>query len=359
MSSFSFKGMSIKRIAAHTIHAREKDKEETEVSFSDDVIPLNQDQRDLVQLRITGALGSASHGVEMGVADTTVPSFMQGAAAMIGSSEPDFFEMSKTMAKKLAKAQTSPKWPGGVLIMVEGAVGDGGKPFIAAIKAETDKGFNLVNRGGKITLELIKNMLLSQTQRLFKIGILIELSAAEPSKEGLYEQTNYRAFLFDHLLTATETKSAAAYFYGAFLGFSILSSARKQTEIFYLESKNFINTAKMSDEDRLGLREALRSELKSNTASINATEFAENHLAEELQQPYIDHLTAKGFPEQSVVKDVEYIKSKLRRPRSLTFSSGVIVRVPSDVTFSDLITVDPTIDGFTKVYIKGTVQERD
>jgi hypothetical protein len=359
MSSFSFKGMSIKRIAAHTIYARDKDKDETEVAYSDGLIPLNQDQRDLVQLRITGALGSASHGVEMGVADTSMTSFMQGAAAMIDSSDSAFFDESKTMAKKLASAQTSTKWPGGVLIMVEGIVGDGSKPFIAAIKAETDKGFNLVNKDGKITLELIKNMLLSQTQRLFKIGIIIQLTGSEAERKGQYECANYRAFLFDHLLTATETKSAAAYFYNAFLGFSILASSRKQTEIFYLESKNFINTATMSDEDRIGLRESLRSELNSNTASINASEFALTHLPEDLQQAYIDHLTEKGFPEQSVVKDVAYIKSKLRRPRSLTFSSGVVVRVPSDLKFAELISVDPTVDGYTKVSIKGSVQDRD
>jgi uncharacterized protein (UPF0147 family) len=351
--------MSIRRVAAHTVYAREKDKEETEVACSDALIPLTQDSRDLVQLRVTQALGSASHGVEMGIADATATSFMQCAAAMISNTDAEFFEASKAMAKSLAKAQTSPKWPGGVLMIVEGTVGDGSKPFLAAIKAETDKGFNLVNKDGKVTLELIRNMLLSQTQRLFKIGILIELSPAQPDPAGLYEPTNYRAFLFDHLLTATETKSAAAYFYGAFLGLSILASSRKQTEIFYIETKNFINTAKMADDDRVNLREALRSELKSNNVSISSSEFAKTHLDEELQQKYIEHLTAKGFPEQSVVKDVGYIKSKLRRPRSLTFSSGVIVRAPSDLTLSDLISVDPAVDGYTRVSIKGTVQDRD
>jgi translation initiation factor 1 (eIF-1/SUI1) len=359
MSSFAFKGMSIKRIAAHTIHAREKDQEDTAVTYSDGLIPLNQDQRDLVQLRITGALGSASHGVEMGVADSTSTSFMQCAARMISSTDEKFFDASKSMAGKLAKAQTSPKWPGGVLILVEGTVGDGSKPFLAAIKAETDKGFNLINKDGKVTLELIKNMLLSQTQRLFKIGILIQLMGAQPNSSGLFELGNYRAFLFDHLLTATETKSAAAYFYGAFLGFSILASSRKQTEIFYVETKNFINNANVSDEDRMSLREALRSELKSNTASINSAEFATLHLQADLQQAYIDHLTAKGFPEQSVVKDVAYIKSKLRRPRSLTFSSGVVVRAPSDLVLSELDPVAATVDGYTTVSIKGSVQDRD
>lgn len=120
----------------------------------------------------------------------------------------------------LAEAQTSPRWPGGVLIVLSGKVGSQPKPYLAVIKAETDRGFNVVEEKGVVSLKLIKKMLLSQTQKLYKIGMLVEINYQHPL-ENLYDQGNYRYFLFDHLLTSTETRSAAAYFYDSFLGMNI------------------------------------------------------------------------------------------------------------------------------------------
>lgn len=359
MSSFEFKGMSIKRITAHTVHQRSKDKQLVKPSYSDELFSLDQDSKDLIQIRVTEALGSSSHGVEMAIAKKESGSFMQVAAAMISSNDATFLASSKKLANALSEAQTNPKWPGGVLIVISGTVGTLSKPFLAVIKAETDKGFNLVEENGHIKLALIKKMLLSATQRLYKVGILLEMTTALPDDDGLYLCDNYKTFLFDHLLTGTETHNAAAYFYDAFLGMNILSSSRKQTEIFYKESNNFINTAQIEEETRISLREALRSELKSQTPTLNSKDFAQKHLAEELQASYVEFLTEKGFPAQSIVKDIEYIKNKLKRPRQVLFTSGVMIRVPSNIVFKDFVQITPGEDGYTKVSIKGTVQNRD
>jgi hypothetical protein len=359
MAGFEFKGMQIQRLVAHTIHARTKDKQLIPPSCTDALMPLDQDSKDLVQLRLIGALGSSSHGVEMGIAKTDANSFLQRAANMIRCNDDAFLAQSKLLAMALAEAQTNPKWPGGVQIILSGVVGELRKPFLAVIKAETDKGFNLVERGGEIKLEVVKKMLLSATQRLYKVGILVEMSPSTPNDSGLFEVANYRAFLFDHLLTATETGSAAAYFYDAFLGLNILASARKQTEVFYKESKNFINAAPVTEEERIALWEALRVELRNNAPTINATEFAENNLPEPLQKEYLEQLISSGFPNQAVVKDLDYIKHKLRRPRHVLFTSGVSIRVPAGQVFSDTIKIVPGSDGYTQVMIRGTVQDRE
>jgi hypothetical protein len=359
MAGFEFKGMTIKRITAHTVFQRNKDKAMLEPSCSNELIALDQDSRDLIQVRVTEALGSSSHGVEMAIAKKEAGSFMQIAASMIHCDDSVFISESKRLAKALAEAQTNPKWPGGVLVVMSGVVGALSKPFLAVIKAETDKGFNLVEEDGQIKLALIKNMLLSATQRLYKVGILVEMTTALPSDDGLYLTDNYKTFLFDHLLTATETRSAAAYFYDAFLGMNILSSSRKQTEIFFNESKNYLNSAQIDDEKRISLREALRSELRSQTPTLNAKDFAKKFLDEELQASYVEFLTSKGFPEHSVVKDVEYIKHKLKRPRQVLFTSGVMIRVPSDKEFKDMVQITPGEDGYTQVSVKGTVQDQD
>ncbi len=359
MAAFGFQGMIIQRLTAHTVFARGQDKQLIEPDYSEELIELEQEAVDLIQLRITNALGSASHGVEMAIQNLGAGSFFQRGATMIRAENSEFLACSKNLAYELAKAQTNPRWPGGVLIVISGRVGQQSKPFVAVIKAETDKGFNVVKEDGRTKLQLIKKMLLSDTQRLYKVGILIEMNTAMSDAEGNFSRDNYRAFLFDHLLTATETKPAAAYFYSGFLGFSILASSRRHTQVFYEEGRNFINTAPVPEDDRYTYREALRTEMRSNTPSLSAKEFAEQYLPEDLRQAFVNHLVAKGFPEQAVVKDIEYIKTKLRRPRNVTFTSGVLIRVPADQNFKELVEIDVAADGFTHVKIKGTVQDQE
>lgn len=357
--SFRFEGLSIRRLAAHTIHAMGVNKQSVPPDLADALIPLNQDSRDLIQVRVTEALSHTSHGVEVAIQDSTDASFFQVAASMMRADDDQYLALSKALAWRLTNAQTHPKWPGGVLMAISGAVGAESKPFVAVIKAEADKGLNIEQNGGQISLQIVKKMLLSATQRLYKIGILVEITAAEAQPENGYNAELYRTFLFDHLLTATETKPAAAYFYRGFLGVDILSSAKHHTRVFFEETNNFIANLEVEDDRKIELREALRAELRSNEATLNPVDFAENHLQEGDRQDYLRHLHGKGFPEQAVVKDVEYIRSRLRRPRQMVFSSGVIVRIPSGEDVREMVSVDAQVDGYTTVKIKGTVEKRD
>ncbi|MBZ9612159.1 nucleoid-associated protein [Rheinheimera maricola] len=359
MDQYKFEGLTIERLIAHTIFARGKDKALVPPNLTNELIPLSGDAKDLIQLRVTAALGSSSHGLEVQVVKSDTNSFMQRAAASIHASDDDFKHFSKEIAKSLADAQTNPKWPGGVLIIFNGKVGESQQPFLAALKAETDKGFDVEEVNGKITLKLIKKMLLSQTQRLYKIGILIENQYQKPVDGGGFLPANYRAFLFDHLLTATETKPAAAYFYDTFLGMSITGSSKFQTRLFYEETKLYIDAMPIDDGDKYDLREALRSELRSQNATIQLKEFADTHFEPEHRADYIKTMLEKGVPDSAVVKDVEYIKAKLRRPRNFMFSSGVKIQAPADASLNELVIIGQQSDGYTTVQIKGGVQTRE
>lgn len=359
MAEFDFCDMQIQRMVAHTVYARGKGNVKKDPDYSEELIGLDQESIDLLQLRIIGALGNRSHGVNMSIARAAAGSFMQSAAAVMGGDEAAFLAASKKFAGDLTEAQTNPRWPGGVLIVLSGRIGAPSKRFVAVIKAETDKGFNVVEEGGRIQLRLIKKMLLSETQRLYKVGILIELADVAPGENGLKSADNYLAFLFDHLLTSSETGKAAAYFYDAFLGMSISTSSRYQTRLFFEESKSFINKSDLADEDRYTLREALRTELKNHAPTLNLEEFAERTFPEELRDSYIAHLTEKGFPSQSIVKDTEYIKHQLKKPRNVTFTSGVLIRVPADQDFREMVDIQENVDGYTQVRIKGAVQAQE
>ncbi|BBF84509.1 hypothetical protein DLM_0869 [Aquitalea magnusonii] len=359
MAEFDFCDMQIQRMVAHTVYARGKGNVKKDPDCSDELIGLDQESLDLLQLRIIGALGNRSHGVNMSIARASAESFMQNAAMVMGEDDATFINVSKQFARDLTEAQTNPRWPGGVLIVLSGRIGAPSKRFVAVIKAETDKGFNVVEEGGKIQLRLIKKMLLSETQRLYKVGILIELADVMAGHDGLKNADNYLAFLFDHLLTSSETGKAAAYFYDKFLGMSIATSSRHQTRVFFEESKSFISSSELSDEDRYTLREALRTELKNHVPTLNLEEFAERTFPEELRDAYIEHMTAKGFPSQSIVKDTEYIKHQLKKPRNVTFTSGVLIRVPAEHDFREMVDIQENVEGYTQVRIKGAVQAQE
>lgn len=359
MSKFVFEGLTIQRLIAHTIFARGKDKILVAPNLTDELIPLPGEAKDLIQLRVTAALGSSSHGLEVQIVKNDLNSFMQTAALAIHADDDNFKKLSEKLAISLAEAQTNPKWPGGVLMVFNGKVGELQQPFLAVLKAETDKGFDVEEVDGKITLKLIKKMLLSQTQRLYKIGILIETQFKKADVEKGYSAENYRAFLFDHLLTATETKPAAAYFYNAFLGMDITGSSKYQTRLFYEETKIYIETMPIDEDDKYDLREALRSELRSQNATIQLKEFAETYFEPEHRADYIKTLTEKGIPDGAVIKDIDYIKSKLRRPRNFMFSSGVKIQAPADTDLKDVVRIGDQKEGYTTVLIKGGVKTRE
>ncbi|MCS4305720.1 uncharacterized protein YdbL (DUF1318 family) [Rheinheimera pacifica] len=359
MEHFKFEGLTIHRLIAHTIFARGKDKALVKPNLTDKLLPLQGEAKDLIQLRVTTALGSSSHGLEVQIVKNDTNSFMQKAASSIHAKDDEFIALSRALALDLAEAQTNPKWPGGVLIVFSGKVGESQQPFLAALKAETDKGFDVEEVNGEITLKLVKKMLLSQTQRLYKIGVLIENQYQKPTDDTGYSPVNYRSFLFDHLLTATETRPAAAYFYDTFLGMSITGSSKYQTRLFYEETRNYIDAMPIDDGDKYDLREALRAELRSQNATIQLKEFAETHFEPEFRSDYIKTLTEKGAPDGAVVKDIDYIKAKLRRPRNFMFSSGVKIQAPADVSLNELVKIGEQSDGFTTVQIKGGIQARE
>lgn len=114
--------------------------------------------------------------------------------------------------------------------------------------------------------------------------------------------------------------------------------ARKLTQDFFEHTRAFIDSSPIDVDVKLDLKEALRVELRSDSAVIDAPGFSKKHFPKELRRPYQEYLESKAFPKNAVVKDTEYVKSRLRRPRKLIFTSGVRVFMPATST-TDLVTV--------------------
>lgn len=351
--------LQIDEIISHRVFARDASKVARDPVLTDKLMRIPREGLDALQQRLTTALGSRSHGIEMSIEKTDAESFFQVAADAISQGKDHFIEATRTMARKLAAAQANTNGLSGVLIVLRGRIGRQPCRFLAVIKAEVHDGFGAGDTDDAVSMDYLKSLMLTPTQRLYKVGLLMELKAGPAAKVGSYVSTGYRAFLFDHLITATETRSAAAYFYAHFLGMDIQKSSKKLTQDFFEHSETFIKTSSLSDDEKWELREALRVDLRSGSAIINASEFATNHIQDEtVRQSYCDYLDSRGFPKTAVAKDVAYVKSRLRRPRRWDFSNGVKLLIPADAD-PEVVKVTKQTETETTVVIGGSFKETD
>lgn len=355
-TQFKFDGVMVERVIVHRIFPRSPSKEPVNPTTSSLLVVLPQAALDTLQQRIQHALGNKSHGIEMSIANTEGACFFQTAASMIHSSKDAFIESSKKLAESLSTAQQQTNAPGGMLAVIAGRVGENSQPFLAVIKAEPQDGFRANEHDGQVDVEYISDILLTESQRLYKIGFLVEI-LSKPAGTNGHSASNFRAFLFDHLMTATETKSAAAYFYSNFLGMSIQASSKKLTQEFFEFTRSYIDTAPITADEKLDLHEALRTELKSTDATISFSHFASKHMPESIRPEYADFMTSKGFPENAVSKDTGYIQAKLKRRRKYVFTNGVWLITPPGEA-KDLVNIDASSDGETIITIKGDLERQ-
>lgn len=350
-SEFGFERIQIETVVLHRLQSKNPETGTlTPPEFSAAAESLSQHALDALQLRLTEALKKKSHAVEMSIELADADSFFQLAATSINGNAQSFVTASQKMAERLGLAQLSTSAPPGMLCVLRGRVGGGSKRFIAVVKADIVDGF----AAGVKDISYIERVFLTPSQRLYKIGVLVEVTAQQPDGVGQYDCENYRAFLFDHLLTSIETRSAAVYFYHGLLGFGLQHSAKKLTRDFFEKTSNFIDTRPLSWEEKREFKEALRTELRSQNSQIHVLTFARSHLPEPLQEPYRDFMAAEGFPRAAVMKDTDYVKARLRRPRRILFDSEVKIEIPAN-SAADLVRIDSEREGTTTVVIQGRV----
>lgn len=353
-AKFSFENLSIERVILHHVFAPTADKQLVDPDVSQELIKLNQKALGTLQRRMLESLAHSSHGVEMSIERSDNGSFFQRAAGLMHSNEATFVKDSEDLAHSLNRAQLNSRAPEGMLVVLSGRVGLGELPFLAVIKAEPQDGFLGKKHKHYVGMEYVANVLLTKAQRFYKIGLIVQ-KRSEPPVEGLYDPSNFRSFLFDQNMTATETRPAAVYFYSGFLGMSIEQSAKKQTQNFYDYTRKYIDTADLDQQVKGELHEALRSELRSEEATISAPEFAKKHFPQAQRAKYLEYMTGKGFPDHGISKDLDYIRARLRRKRKFSFNNGVVVLSPPEQA-KDYLEIEPPKDGTTVVRIKGELE---
>ena len=107
MADFDFCDMVIDRMAAHTVYAREVGNVRKDPLCYDELIVLDGDSSDVLQMRLTAALGNRSHGVEMIVKNKDAKSFFHKGCEIMSADDGSFLATSKEFAHSLTDAQTN------------------------------------------------------------------------------------------------------------------------------------------------------------------------------------------------------------------------------------------------------------
>lgn len=358
MNNNFFENFRIDRIIAHEIFKRDENRQVVEPEYSNELTTLEGRGLITLQDRIISSLGQGSHSLKMDVVSDGVDSTFQKAANIVDSNDDKFVNISKELTYSLARAQFSRRIPGGVVVLMDGLTGADSYKYVLIIKAEIHSGFNKTTDGQKLILEYLSDLLLTPQQKFYKIGIFIEKESSNGDEE-IRSSDEFETFVYDHNIKAKdEEHKAAQYFYESFLGCAFSPTNKKLTKDFYYHTKKFINNSDVEDDQKVDLHNSLYVYLKvSQNQTIKTSDFANEYLGTDLKDRYLDYMETKEFPQNSIMKDISYLKRKLKK-RRIKFTSDVQLVAPSN-NFDQLVKITQTNTTKTFLEIEGVIKDQD
>jgi hypothetical protein len=345
--------LTIDRLVIHHINPRAHDKSYVAPTYGAQMVALPPSGLDMFTKRIAQALGHHSHGIQAQFDKTGPGSFFADAVDLMNGDDTLFMSTSKTVADTLAKAQQSKSLAASKLLIISGHASKQQRPFCAVVKAELQDALAEKVEKGKPVVDYLTEIFFAESQKLYKIGFIQKTNALGSKKHP----EHFAIHLFDHLMTGTETRGAAFYFYKEFLGADISSSDRQLTRQFFDKTNDFLKSQNISPAKRIDLGEALRAELRSNDQTISVKSFGVKHLDVAMQSKYIAFMGKANFPTSAITKDTDFIKARLKRRQKVVFTSGVMITTPADQL--KLISIQKSVDGSTQVTISGTVESQE
>jgi len=351
----SFSNFRVNRIIVHEIFRKEIDGS-VSPDFSESKLEITGEALATFQERILEATAHDSQCIQMDVVKDEVGSAYKLMEPFLDGEQPDsaFISMSKSLTDKLASAQMSRTIPGGAVVVFDATLGRSNNRCIGIIKAEKHNGFSMQTRDSRKTLEFFNNLLLTPQQKLYKIGLLVDVKPSDASERA---SNHSEMFVFDSNNIKTSGKAAANYFFDGFLGCAYMRSSDILTKSFYDNTKEYLTKkTDMTGEEIVDRISALYTYLKvDNTQTIGVADFAQRYLPDPVvRDSYTAFMQGKNIPMISFSKDMELLKGKLKS-RKIKFTSDVYIYAPFD-NFSENIQFIDKTDFDTTVKIKGQVK---
>ena len=319
------------------------------------------------EARVMSALGADSKAVCMEIVEQGSNDLVGIVDKLINFDDSNFVVSSYDIAQKLTMAQTAVSMSGGIVVVFDGTYGFPEKKFIGIIKADIYSGYkkNVDETTQKISLEHIKEVLLTPSSKLYKTIGFFEKDAYDPNADDLNDK--WMVLISDTQINQQDGKAAAKYFYEAFAGCGYPQSSARVTKQFYDAAKEFIISLPQPVEKRNDLLNALSTYLKvDQSTTVNPIEFAKSYFDIQTQDNFKKFLGEKAIPMNAFTKDTAHIATDLKS-RRVTFNNDVrIVATPE--LFESGIIIEP-IEGsidentgrpsdWTKIIVKGKIDPR-
>jgi hypothetical protein len=352
-----FSVFTIERVVIHQVFEQRGGSEAVDPDLGVELTVLESHARKTLENRVVKSLGHNSHGTEMHFHDVSDRGFFAIATRLLDSDDVKYVSESHVIAGMLTSAQSGKNTPGGALAIIQGVTGQSESRFLAVIKAEPDDGFTVDKSTGHPTMKYLTNLLLTKTQRLYKIGFLIERNKKDDGDE--YSVGDFGVYVYDDNLNIRTETGAAKYFYMIFLGLKKSPSDKVTTKTFYEETKKYIKKSSLLDkEKKIDLLQSLYSTLKTDVQNvISVSGFAERFMPAEVQSDYKEKMLKKGLPAQSFTRDLTAIPGGLKM-RKVRLTGDVTISMPSE-SYGSAVKIDSelTTSNETVIRIKGSIVE--
>jgi hypothetical protein len=341
------------RVITHEV-VRAQELENRAPVLSDVLISLDASGNGLIAKRLTDTLSTGSHCVEVTVEDASNGSPFCYASSMLDATDEEFISHSTHLAQALSQAQTSGSIKAGSAVFIQGTciTDEQNVRFITIIKADSDQALQKQINGENITLTYVNDMILGQSQKLFKVAFFVEQVRQQESRDCRSTE-DFEIQVFDHMMNNSGNGTAATYFYSTFLKCKQADNASRQTKQFYEETKRFIEAMQIDAGEKLELKGGLISYMRGNRTILEPNEFAREFLPEDHQDRFVNQCRNSGI-NGAVSKDLTLLKGKMRR-QSVKFSSNVTLYASPDV-FKESVKVGEFNDGWTEIKILGQLE---
>jgi hypothetical protein len=357
-----FEGLQVVRMVIHEVFRRAAGGDAIAPNFSTSLSPLPPEGTEAFKARVVDVMGRRGRSTELAITQSIAGSAVSIAQSLLEADNArTFVARSRSAAELLTRAQTNRTMPGGILVIFSGIAGEPARPLVGYLKAEPHSGFVRNTDGDRMTLEYVREVLLSQASRFYKIGIFFA-----PARANANFPRGWQAFVYDDQISASARDSASRYFYEAFLGCAFPEDAARVVRDFHDHTKEFIRTRPMPEEEKVGLFNALVTYLKVDVAqTIQVTEFGGRYLPPAIADDYERYMIERGVPDGVVAKDLREVESMLRL-RKIKFSRNLAITGPAE-DFEEMVTVtaidgDPGAAGdrpqWTQVVIKDHIRSQ-
>ncbi|MFC5271392.1 hypothetical protein [Adhaeribacter terreus] len=312
-----FIALTFIRACIHTINKREPSLPCATVDPSSCLTVLDPAVSALFKVRLNDAFGKRGKSFEdLPIANIGEYSFFGIAKNLRTLEDIEFLDATVLLANKLAESQTRQGIPGGYMITID-AVDNLAQPVVIAIKAELHEALRNNSEGEIPMLELVNDIFLSKSDKLFKIGILMKKDNPEES----YPNSEWTAILYDENFTPGSKPSD--YFWNGFLGLDISKNGKIQTSRFYTKMVDFIAQNYQGFEAQNAAKTRLEELMANeNITILDPEQIKQTIIAPDLRGDFTEEIQSEFS--HLIPKDTTLLENKIEN-HQIYFNNGIKV----------------------------------